>query len=215
MSEEIKYPFPVANKVANYIADQLRPHCTRLHIAGSIRRLKPEVKDIEIVCEPKTYMMQHGLFADMAVKKIVVDFTVALITVTDKIIKGNTEGRYMQVITSSTLCPGIKLDLFMPQPEDYYRILAMRTGSWEYSKNVIATAWVKKGWAGVKDVGLRKISECNHLQIGDTKHYRLKPDSKNPTLPPVWNSEAEFFMWLNIPYIDPEHRIISHLNEAL
>lgn len=46
--------------IAEKIKAQLAPHCDRIEIAGSIRRKKPEVKDIEIVVIPKPY--EVGLF---------------------------------------------------------------------------------------------------------------------------------------------------------
>ncbi|MES1181962.1 MAG: hypothetical protein ABUL44_04115, partial [Flavobacterium sp.] len=49
---------------AKSIADKaillLKEHCIRIEIAGSIRRKKSEVKDIEIVAIPKPY--DTGLF---------------------------------------------------------------------------------------------------------------------------------------------------------
>ena len=39
-------------KVAESLVEHLRPACTRIEIAGSIRRCKPEVTDIELVVVP-------------------------------------------------------------------------------------------------------------------------------------------------------------------
>ena len=206
MTTEQTYPFNRAHKAASYILQLLMPHCEVIHVAGSIRRMKAEIKDIEIVCIPKREFIQKGLFTDVGDHLIIKDFTEALVTIQQTIIKGDINGRYMQMITASQLCPGIKLDLFMPAPEDYYRMLAIRTGSADYSRSVIAAGWIKKGWCGVKDLGLRKITQCNYLMIGEKKHYRLKPGIENPELPPVWKSEGEFFAWLGVEYIDPEHR---------
>ena len=44
-----------ANEIALRTLEELRPHCIRCEIAGSLRRLKPEVKDIEICAIPKPY----------------------------------------------------------------------------------------------------------------------------------------------------------------
>ena len=41
-----------ALKIAEEVKALLAPHCLRIEIAGSIRRKKPEVKDIEIVAYP-------------------------------------------------------------------------------------------------------------------------------------------------------------------
>lgn len=42
-----------AKKIAIEAGNKLLPFCDRLNIAGSIRRGKQEVHDIEIVCQPK------------------------------------------------------------------------------------------------------------------------------------------------------------------
>lgn len=42
-----------AKDIAVKICTKLQPFCDKVNIAGSIRRLKPEVKDIEICVIPK------------------------------------------------------------------------------------------------------------------------------------------------------------------
>jgi DNA polymerase/3'-5' exonuclease PolX len=214
MITEVKYPFAKANKCAEYIKNLLAPHCERINIAGSIRRLQPEVKDIEIICEPKKIFNQNGLFPDTGEWQISKEFTAALATITKEVIKGSAQGRYLQLITTAQNCPGIKLDLFMPRPEDYYRQLAIRTGSADYAHHVIAAAWSRKGWVGIGG-DLFKRSECDFYMTGDKKIWKLKTSVKVHKQPPAWRSEAEFFAWLDLPYTDPEHRIVSISNEAL
>lgn len=46
--------------IAEKVKALLAPHCERIEIAGSIRRKKPDVKDIEIVAIPKPF--DTGLF---------------------------------------------------------------------------------------------------------------------------------------------------------
>ena len=46
-----------ARRLAERIEVELQPHCDRLVIAGSIRRHRPEVGDIDLVCLPKD--MEH------------------------------------------------------------------------------------------------------------------------------------------------------------
>lgn len=200
------YPYDKAAACAAYIAELLRPHCTRLHIAGSIRRMRLEVKDIEIVCEPKKEFIQTGLFKEEGEWHVIKDFSESLAIITDFIFLGKVEGRYMRIKTNSKKCPGIWLDLFMPQPHDYYRQYAIRTGSADYAHNVIAGAWRRKGWTGIKDIGLRLIKECNSHKDNNNKTIYTLKELAAFTLPPVWQSEGEFFTWLNIPYIDPENR---------
>ena len=42
-------PLIRAQQIADRVMDQLRPYCTRIEVAGSIRRQRPEVKDIDLV----------------------------------------------------------------------------------------------------------------------------------------------------------------------
>jgi DNA polymerase/3'-5' exonuclease PolX len=230
---EKQYLYVPAAHVAAYIFRLLQPHCERIHLAGSIRRMKMLVKDIEIVCIPKREPIPSTptLFdiedcslspsgggsastkndstkrggANTQVSK---DFIEALMTITKQTIKGNADGKYMQIETTSTTCPGIMLDLFMPDADDYYRQYAIRTGSKDYAHHVIAAAWSRKGWTGINGV-LYKKSECDCKETNGKKIYNLKSTTSNPTRPPVWNSEGEFFTWLGLPYIDPEQREIK------
>jgi DNA polymerase/3'-5' exonuclease PolX len=185
-----------AKKIADRAVELLKPYCEQIHIAGSIRRMRPEVKDIEIVCIPKKEDRSTDLFGGTE-KIISNDFSGALLQITDQVIKGKIDGRYMQI----KLKGGMILDLFLPVPEDYYRQYAIRTGSADYAHHVIAKAWTRKGWVGVSNVGLRKRTEC---EGGGNYPWRCK--KKDPALPPVWKSEGEFFAWIGVEYIDPEFR---------
>lgn len=188
-----------AKAIADRIVEILSPHCTKIHIAGSIRREKPEVKDIEIVCEPVKQAV--GLFSDVFIPSR--HFKEAASTFIDTVEKGNFEGRYMKI---NLIGGRIQLDLFMPQSEDYYRQYAIRTGSSEYSKDVIAAGWIRKGWCGVDKLGLRRIIDCEAETSSDgkTTWSLVNPEAENP---PVWKSEEEFFNWLEVPWKEPKLRL--------
>ena len=51
-----------AVEIGKIVQEALKPHCDRIAIAGSVRRRKPFVHDIEFVVIPSTY--QTGLFGD-------------------------------------------------------------------------------------------------------------------------------------------------------
>src|SRR6201986_1940863 len=122
-----------ALKIAEGVREQLRPHCYRCEIAGSIRRKKEEVKDIEIVAIPKPYdigLLEHGITT--VVKQW-------------KKIKGELPCKY----TQRELPEGIKLDLFFAEEINWGYIYAIRTGSAEYSHRMLARSWVKRGYKGV------------------------------------------------------------------
>lgn len=46
-------PWQIAFEKASEIVEQLKSCCERIQIAGSLRRLRPTVNDIEILCIPK------------------------------------------------------------------------------------------------------------------------------------------------------------------
>ena len=58
MSEGPRIPRARALMLAQGLIETLRPHCERIEIAGSLRRGKPDVGDIELVCIPKADEMR-------------------------------------------------------------------------------------------------------------------------------------------------------------
>jgi DNA polymerase/3'-5' exonuclease PolX len=195
-----------AKRLADRILEILQPHCDRIHIAGSIRREKPEVKDIEVVALPKNIAVQDGLFDT----KIIQDpmFAELLQLIGARVIKGHADGKYMQIVLRGG--DEIKLDLFMPAQDDFYRQLAIRTGSAGYAHQVIAAGWLRKGWCGVSGAGLWMQKDC--IKRND-KWILCNPQGQRP---PVWQSEEEFFRWIGVPYVHPSDREIraNQLNEA-
>jgi len=119
-----------ALRITERIKADLSPHCHRIEIAGSIRRKKPQVKDIELVCISKPYDV--GLF----------ESGIATVVNKWKKVKGELPCKYTQRI----LPEGIKLDLFFAEPGNWGLIYAMRTGSAEYSHKVLGVGWVKRGY---------------------------------------------------------------------
>ena len=184
-----------ALSIADEIVQSLSPHCELINIAGSCRREKPEVKDIEIVCTPKPKLIMDVFGEEM--KEGRVKGFVKQVQGLGETLKGSAPDGLYTVIK---LKEGIKLDLFIPADNDYYRIFALRTGSLEYSRDVIARGWNKIGWCGV-DGELRKIKDC--IKVGK-KWKCLNP---SPELPPVWTSEQDFFDWIKVRWVAPSSRI--------
>jgi DNA polymerase/3'-5' exonuclease PolX len=126
-----------ATKIAERVKSELAPHCERIEIAGSIRRRKPEVGDIEIVCIPRT--CEIGLFLG---SEIEIDPGFCHRVEHWPAIKGKPTGKY----TQRQLPDGIVLDLFMATRDNWGLIYAIRTGSADYSHHVLASAWVRAGY---------------------------------------------------------------------
>lgn len=130
----MRTPYKNAKAIADEVLRQLAPHCDRIEIAGSIRRKKETIGDVEIVAIPKPYDV--GLFAS------------GIATVVDQwpAIKGELPCKYTQRI----LPCGMKLDLFFATPDNWGLILAIRTGSAEFSRDVLARGWVANGYRSDK-----------------------------------------------------------------
>lgn len=131
MSTGNRIPLAQAQEIAVGVMQQLEPHCEVISIAGSIRRDRPTIGDIEIVCVPKPYVATP-LFAS------------GLATVVNQWpkVRGELPCRY----TQRMLPEGIPLDLFMVHPDGYGLQRAIRTGSAEWSHQVLAKAWVRAGY---------------------------------------------------------------------
>jgi len=192
-----------AREIAIALGERLKPFTEKINIAGSIRRQKPDVKDIELICLPRYIEMVHSdLFGAKTIERVISENFVGTVKSLGKVIKGQPDGRYMQI----ELRERINLDLFIPEPDDYYRQYAIRTGSADYAARTIAAAWKRKGWCG-SDQGLRLIADCiEHPQPGGKSKWEcINPGAEKP---PVWNSEQEFFEWLGINWIMPKLRTI-------
>lgn len=172
----------LAQKLADKIVLELGPYCERIDVAGSVRRKDPEPGDIEIVCLRRGRDLINFVETVKRWKKS----------------NGEPTGRYTQRYVQFGDLEYV-VDIFIPQRHDYIRQLVIRTGSAEFVKNKIAAKWVANGWRGTED-GLRLDLEC----ISQNSAWKCIADE--PTLPPVWQTEEEFFQWLGVEYVSPEFR---------
>ena len=211
-SNQRSFPLKYVTGIADKILNRISPYCHIAHKAGSVRRGAVMVGDIEIVCVPKKIKVgTMNLFGEDTRKEISnPDFT-DIIKNSGKTISGNTNGRMMKL----ELPEKINMDLFMPIPHDFWRVFAIRTGSSEYSHKIIAGGWVKNGWVGTTE-GLRLRTECTGTQYKSGKDLygndiiktKWVCDNNKPTLPPVWESEKEFFDWIGVQYLHPAMRTV-------
>jgi DNA polymerase/3'-5' exonuclease PolX len=195
-----------ARDIGLSICKKLDPFTTFCSIAGSVRREKPEVKDLEIVCLPRVNEVSD-LFGEVLSTERSKGF-ISEVMQLGIIGKGDPKtGRYCQIM----LPDGINLDLFIPVESDWARQYAIRTGSAEYAHKVLAVAWLRQGWCGTED-GLRLQTESYQKKVGEYPDGRDKfkwvCSNPEPTLPPVFNNEMELFSWLQIPWIEPSKRYV-------
>jgi DNA polymerase/3'-5' exonuclease PolX len=134
-----RIPLAQAQAIAEEVYNALHPHCDRIQIAGSIRRQKASIGDVEVVCIPR--QVPSGLFGDE------LEVEPAFVAAVNQwpAVKGQPTGKYTQRVLPS----GMKLDLFMAAPDNWGLILAIRTGSAGFSEHVLARRWKQMGYTSV------------------------------------------------------------------
>jgi len=96
-----------AEEIAHEISEMLAPFCERISVVGSIRRRRPTVNDIDIVCCPRSGDLRH----------IVPELTDAVLT------NGPKSSRFIY--------KGAQVDLYYASEETWATLLLIRTGSKE------------------------------------------------------------------------------------
>jgi len=94
--------------LANRVLEEIRPFCERCEVAGSIRRRRPEVRDIDIVLIPRPLMWQR------IINKLVEKGAKV-------VIRGSKLAR--------VVLERVQVDLNVASPENWGTILLIRTGS--------------------------------------------------------------------------------------
>ncbi len=182
MGGKTRIPLSDAVKYADRFCKLIEPYTEKFEIAGSVRRQCDTVGDVEIVALNNPLNSMENLF-----------------------VKGEFAGLTMNgKRLKRFIYPNIHLqvELYITSPEDYGRILAIRTGSSAYSHHILATAWNRLGWAGSVD-GLRRKKECDHKG----KKWVIKPEyAANPTKPPAFITEYDFFDFLGLKWRPPQNR---------
>lgn len=114
---------PFARNLARRMVDLLTPECIRIEIAGSIRREKPEVGDIEIVLIPKPL---HDLFGEPLYGAERIE--AALRADGYELLKNGDHFKQARV-------PGgqVNFDIFLTTAEQWGVIYTIRTGSADFS----------------------------------------------------------------------------------
>lgn len=176
--EAPKMPLDEALKIAEDVVKELSPYCERIEIAGSIRRRKSTVKDIEIVCIPKQKEIVARDLFDSTVSYVRDPKFVSTINNWKKVKGCPAKGKYTQRV----LPQGIKVDIFTTSPEQWGLTLAIRTGSADYTRFALM-------------VGLKKVG-CKSIEGMVMRNRKMIPIRE----------EKELFDLLGIDYLPPEKR---------
>jgi len=111
-----------AERIAGNLKAFLAPACERLEIAGSIRRRRPEVGDIDLVLIPKDWLAVRDMLKRLGKVKI--------------------SGRK---ITRVIMDGGTQVDTYYATPGNFATLLLIRTGSAENNIRLCTLAR-KRGW---------------------------------------------------------------------
>lgn len=146
--EKAKFPLKLARGLATKIVEFLEPHTERILIAGSIRREKPLVGDIEILYIPKWQDVPdpNDLFGESKPIKVeCVDealkdkFEAGILARRENCGWGEKNKHAVHVPT------GIPIDFFATDILCWHNYLVCRTGPGESNVNIASLA-KKKGW---------------------------------------------------------------------
>ena len=156
VNERRRYPRDDALQVAERLRALLAPACERIEVAGSIRRNKPDVGDIELLCIPR-YDLAVGFFGDGVRTDCLSSLILTLITQDKLRYRLNSKG-------SSTFGPlnkllidvasGIPLDVFCTDARNWGMALVVRTGPAEFNVRMM-TRFRQQAMAGHAYAGVR------------------------------------------------------------
>jgi DNA polymerase/3'-5' exonuclease PolX len=186
MSEGVKRPYKHVMRVAEVFARTLAPACHRIAIAGSLRREKEMVGDIEIVAIPKTVTKtQTDLFGET-----VGDTTESLV---DEALAGwpltfhKTGEKYKQFSFEWQPSWTFKVDLFLPNKDTWGVVFLLRTGSHLFSKRMVTA----RSYGGLKP------------EAYTVEHGRVRVAGM---LLPTPEEQDVFELW-KMDWIDPKDRV--------
>ncbi|MDP9379795.1 MAG: hypothetical protein M3Q29_06520 [Chloroflexota bacterium] len=194
----------------------LSPACERIQIAGSVRRCKPEVKDVELVAIPRLMVADH-MFGGEASRVSLLDALIGEL-VQRKWLAWNTESpgngpKYKRLVACPSvnmLPPAAKVDLFIADRDNFGNQLTIRTGDREFT-NLLVTA---REIGGLMPDGLRQTD--GYLHVWD-RRASFDPDYKGGAIIPC-PDEAAYFAALGIRTVpEPESRtrdLISRLRRG-
>ena len=201
-TERRRIPLSEAAQLAAEVVDLLAPSCERIVIAGSIRRRRPDIGDIEIVCVPiiTREEVQESLFGDTTtVETNRLNNRVGLLLARDDLalrLDKNSRpangDRYKRLAYK-----GFALDLFcVLKPAQFGVILAIRTGPANFSHNLV----MNRRYGGLMP---------NHMFCKDGQLWQVSADaewSQHTATPLETPEEADLFRQLGLTWIEPWER---------
>lgn len=190
-----RWPLDEATKLALGFVAVLEPLCDRVCIAGSIRREKPDVGDIEILYIPKTSTRQvpGDMFASETVNLVDAwlqdKMKEGLLAKRPSVIGNFSYGPKIKLMWYTPT--GIPIDFFSTPEESWWNYLVCRTGSADTNKRIAERAQgMGQTWKPYSPGFLRRV------EVEGPEQFEIEP----------MHSEKEVFAWVGLPYLEPKDR---------
>jgi DNA polymerase/3'-5' exonuclease PolX len=181
MSDGKRMSYGFAHKLAEQMVDLLSPVCARIEIAGSLRRHKETVGDIEIVLIPKPTLDLFGNegFGAWQITEYLEQDGFIL----------EKNGDYFKQAHLPFIASGetVNFDIFLTTPEKWGVILTIRTGSADFSHRLVTPR--NKG-------GLLP----SNLRVKDGRIWNGDEALETP-------KEADVFNVIGLAWIEPKDRV--------
>jgi DNA polymerase/3'-5' exonuclease PolX len=183
-----------AKKIAGEFISLIQPACEWIEVAGSIRRQKRLVNDIELVVIPKIVPSKRKKKVQHS-KKLTSFITIAIDPSLDEILENLVIKRKIQMIKSGDKYKQfifwkylLQIDLFIANKTNLGYILLLRTGSADYSQNFVTE---------VKRRGQFRCGKGTRAgYVWNIKTWEIVP---TPT-------EQALYALVGIPWLDPPKR---------
>jgi len=200
-----------AEAIAADITALLWPFVEQIEIAGSIRRRKPVVSDIELVCIPRIERTATDLFGNAFVETDFLHSACERYTANgtfahrlDKNGRRSFGERYKRLLHVES---GIALDLFsVKAPAQWGVVFAIRTGSAEFTQRFVTSQLI----GGALPACMLVRDGCLYCHVNgadlpvDSEARRKYPAGWLVEIPTP--TEREFFDAIGMDWVEPEAR---------
>lgn len=170
------------------LVQELNEACERIEIAGSLRRRRPDVGDIELVAVPDIHTVPDGMFGTRQVNRLSerVDVLIEAGLLGSHPTDPKRGAKYSKVIHRPS---GLQVDLFSASAETFGLIYLIRTGPGAYSQRFVT------------DIRRRAL----HVADGQLHRGSLGCGSYACEVIPT-PAEADVYAAAGWPFVAPEDR---------
>jgi DNA polymerase/3'-5' exonuclease PolX len=201
VSAGVAIPHAEAWRTAVDLKEALAPACERVEIAGSLRRGKPEVHDIEIVAVPKTETRPDGLFGEVqgdlleeCVAGLLAHERIEARAIGIKRADGSIEiQNKLGWAFKALVYHGIAVDLFVVRPPASWGVIfGLRTGPGDWNIELVTRC---------KEVGRRVAGGQVEAWHSASSSWVVVPTPE----------EADFFRSIGQPWVEPADRSVERV----